>query len=123
MELAPRRPEMFFLRRDSGVLRTVGDTWNNCVVPVFSCAHPGFKPDPGRPLADSLVDFLLTRGQNCGDHEMVQAISKSYAEGFDREYAFKKLRQLAASETPPVRKEACYELSLWKQPCGDPPGT
>ncbi len=112
--------EMFFLRKDSGVLRTICDTWNTCVVPVFSGAHPGFKPDPGKPLAEAIIDLLLTRGQDCSDQQMVQAISKSGAENFSREYAFKKLRQLAAEETPAVRKAACDELSLWKQPCALP---
>ncbi len=55
--------EMFFLRNDSGVLRTICDTWNTCVVPVFSGAHPGFKPDPGKPLAEAIIDLLLTRGR------------------------------------------------------------
>lgn len=30
--------EMFFLNRDSGVLRTICDFYSDCVVPVFSCA-------------------------------------------------------------------------------------
>ncbi len=114
--------ELFFLSDDSGVLRTICDTWNTCVVPVFSGAHPGFKPDPGKPLAEAIIDLLLTRGQDCSDQQMVQAISKSGAENFSREYAFKKLRQLATDETPAVRKAACDELSLWKQPCALPAG-
>ncbi len=109
--------EMFFLNHDSGVLRTICDFYHHCVVPVRSCDHPGFRPEPGKPLADAIIDLLLTRGRNCGDQQMVEATSKFNEENFDRQYAFKKLRQLAAEETPPVRDAACHWLSLWKQPC------
>ena len=113
---------MFFLLRESGVLRTICDFYAHCVVPVRSCEHPVFRPDPTAPLSQTLIDLLLTRGPNCGDEQMVEAISKFNAQDLDREYAFKKLRLLAIEETPPVRKAACHWLSLWKQPCVDTRG-
>ncbi len=114
---------IFFLLRESGVLRTICDFHRHCVVPIQSCDHPEFRLDPSKPLAQTIIDLLLTRGAGCGNQQMIEAISKFNAENLDRQYAFKKLRQLAAEETPPVRDAACHWLSLWKQPCVAPRGS
>jgi hypothetical protein len=116
--------EMFFLNRDSGVLRTTCDFYRRYVIPVFSCAaSPSRRDDTGKQLKESIVDLLLTGAQNCGEQQMADAIRTfDAAERFDREYAFKKMRQLAAEGTPPVRKAACEWLFSWKQPCIKPAG-
>jgi len=108
--------EMFFLNRDSGVLRTVCDYYRHCVIPVF-CAHPGFKPAPFSTLPRKIIDFLLSRGPGCSDQQMIEAISRSHGDGFDRDYWLEKLQEIALSETPAVRQAACNELSNWNQSC------
>lgn len=56
------------------------------------------------------------------DSQIVHAISKFNSDDFDREHTFRKMRQLAAEGTPPVRKAACEWLSWLKQPCVKPVG-
>jgi hypothetical protein len=98
--------EMFFLRLDSGVLRTICDAYAGCVIPVFSGAHPDFRVAPGTPISHAIIDLLLTRGQGCNDNQMVQAIERSKADAFSEDYAVKKLEELATTETPEVRAKA-----------------
>lgn len=61
--------EIFFLRWDSGVLRTVCDEWASCVVPVFSGAHPAYKPNPAKPIEHAIIDILLTRGEGATNQQ------------------------------------------------------
>jgi hypothetical protein len=98
--------EMFFLRWDSGVLRTICDAYAACVISVFSGAHPEFRVAPGRPISHAIIDLLLTRGEGCNDDQMVRAIERSDAEHFSKEYTIKKLEELATTETPEVRAKA-----------------
>jgi hypothetical protein len=101
---------IFFLRQDSGVLRTVVDTWAQPTAPVLTGAHPNYKPQPNEPISDSIIDILLNRGQGCDDKQMALAISTSHAYFFDLAYAVRKLRQIALRETPLVREAAKKEL-------------
>jgi len=118
--------ELFFLRRDSRVLRTICDFSHTCVMPVHTGKHPGFHFEPGKPVADSIVDLLLTRGQNCTDQQMKQAFVHCYAFGFSPDYTVKKLQQIAATEDPAVSSEACETLADFAHPClthaPEPPG-
>lgn len=109
--------EIFFLRRDSGVLRTTCDFLQYCVIPVRTGAHPKFKLDPSKPINDSIIDFLLTRGIGASDGDMIQAIEKTPGDNFSKEYWIQKLQQLAAQETPPVRQAACKVLAVWNRNC------
>ncbi len=110
--------EMFFLRTESGVFRTICDRLRSCVVPVRSGAHPNFKADPRKAIAHSIIDLLLTRGQDCNDSQMIQAISSNPFQAlssnpawdFSESYTIQKLQQIATQETPAVRRAACNEL-------------
>jgi hypothetical protein len=110
---------IFFLQRDGGKLRTIYDGWDLTVEEVYSGAHPSFKRNPARPVTDSIVDLLLTRGEGATDKDMLEAV---YRVGggmniFGAETVVKKLQQVAREETLPVREEACYFLAEAKHPC------
>ena len=76
---------MFFLRRENGYLRTIGDQYFSfTAIQVFNGAHPGFQ---GGGSPDSVIDFLLTRGEVTGDEQMVLAIRESArVADIDRDY-------------------------------------
>jgi len=98
--------KLFFLQRDSGVLRTVLDNYALCVQPVLTGAHPNYQPRPGESVHQRIVDILLTRGERCSDQEMAQAVSQSTAYSYDLAYAVQKLQQLANNEVPIVKNAA-----------------
>jgi len=118
--------EIFFLRPDSGLLRTSCDFAQRCVTPLATGEHPGFHFEPGKPLAESIIDLLLTRGQNCTDEQMKKAMASGDAEGFSLDYTVKRLQQIAATEVPTVSNEACETLAYFEHPCvthtPEPPG-
>jgi len=111
--------EMFFLQRDSGVLRTICDTWRNCVIPIHSGSHSPIKRGPNTWIGDSIAHILLTRGEGCSDMEMIQALSEGagVAYSFSPNTTIRELQQTAAHETPPVRHEACEALGALGHPC------
>lgn len=96
---------IFFLRTDSGVLRTTCDRWDGCTEGVWSGAHPDYRHDPQKPIEYSLADLHLTRGEN--------TLNKlRFAAEVDREepdlpglqeYAIAKLRHLALTETDEIK--------------------
>lgn len=108
---------IFFLRRDAGVLRTTCDFLDYCVVQVFSGAHPGFKVNPDKSLAENIVDLLLTRGTKSSDPQMIKAITKSRVLDFSEAYALGKIQQLALDGPQEVTNAACDLLSAYKRPC------
>jgi len=97
-----------------------------CVTPLATGEHPGFHFEPGKPLAESIIDLLLTRGQNCTDEQMKKAIASGAADGFSLDYTVKRLQQIAATEVPTVSNEACETLAYFEHPCvthtPEPPG-
>jgi hypothetical protein len=111
--------ELFFLQRDTDVLRTICDNFAHCVVPVSSGSHADANPDPSKPITERIVDLLLTRGKGCSDRDWLKAIEKDggHAYNFDKEYTIKKLQILSASEMPGVRKQSCNVLATLGQPC------
>ena len=109
--------EIFFLRRDSGVLRTICDYMHFCVVPVMTGSHPGFKLDLSKPVAYGIVDLLLTKGQGISDAEMANAIVKSPADSFSKDYTLQKLQQLTLSGSPEIHNAACEMLAALRHPC------
>ncbi len=109
--------EIFFLRPDSGVLRTSCDFFRVCVTPVTSGEHPGFHFEQGKPVAESIVDLLLTRGKNCTDQQIKEAIWKSRPDSFSFDYTVRKLQQMTATEVPAVREEACEFLAEMNHSC------
>jgi hypothetical protein len=108
---------MFFLRRDASVLRTTCDFRDYCVVQVFSGAHPGFKINPDKSIAENIVDLLLTRGADSRDRQMIKAITKSRVLDFSEAYALRKIEQLALDGPQEVTNAACDLLSAYKHPC------
>ncbi len=103
---------IFFLQWDSGVLRTVYDTWAAATPPVLSGSHANYKPMPGESISHQIIDILLDRGQGCGEGQWAQAILGSTARAtiFDLTYTIQKLRQIAATYTPQARQAALGEL-------------
>ena len=104
---------LFFLEHDSGVLRTICDGRSTCVIPVFTGAHPDFRPAPDEPTAHTLIDLLLTRGKGCTDKQMMEALRGSTydkAFTFSKEYTINKLQQLVETETPPIGERACEAI-------------
>jgi hypothetical protein len=70
---------MFFVQRDSGKLRLVGDTYAHSVLPVRSGFHEA-RDNSDRStswLGNRINDILLTRGQGVISQEMVLAIEKA----------------------------------------------
>jgi hypothetical protein len=102
--------ELFLLRRDSGVLRTLCDTTAGCVYHVFTGAHNGFRVDPTKPIAYSVVRLLLSRGNRCNDKQMIEAIKSYSTPDYDLKYTVPRLQEIAETETPDVRSAACKEL-------------
>lgn len=109
--------EVFFLRHDSGVLRTICDFSRSCVVPLRTGPHPGFQLDRFRPDADVIASLFLTRGTGCGDREMVRSISDNDGWSFSPGYAVQKLQKIALEEAPAVRSQACETLKMLGHPC------
>lgn len=123
---------MFFLRRENGYLRTIGDQYfNSTAVQVFSGTHPEFR---GSGAPNSVIDLLLTPGQGVGDEQMARAIQESArVADLDRDYAIRKLQPLIERGTPVVAMAACQELKtllescaqtncslgFWQIPCND----
>jgi hypothetical protein len=105
---------LFFLREESKKLRTECDLSARCVPPVLSGSHPNLKVDPKQPLAYSIVDLLLTRGIDCHDQQMIEAVSNYAPSLFSQSYAIRKLRQIAKEEVPSVRAAACKRLTVWE---------
>lgn len=103
---------IFFLQWDSGVLRTVYDTWAAATPPVLSGAHTNYKPMPNESISDQIIDILLDRGQGCDEAQWAQAIlgSAPKASNFDLAYTVQKLRQISATYTPKARQAALGEL-------------
>lgn len=100
---------LFFLLRDHGHLRTACDQYNNCAIDVFSGAHPGYK-SPSNDVTASIIDILLTRGQNASDQQMIKAIDDFHLYAMNAEYAMGALQKLAKEETPVVRSAARRKL-------------
>lgn len=102
----------FFLRWDSGVLRTWFDTFAVGTIPVLTGPHPNYTPRLGESVEDSVVDILLDRGRGCDNTQWAHAIlvSTSKAYNFDLAYTVRKLRQIAASYVTEVRRAAEIEL-------------
>jgi hypothetical protein len=113
--IAGRR--IFWLRRDSGTLRTACDGFDYCTSRVGSGAHPHYKPDPNKPLGYALADICLTRGERIADDDFARQIDSGVPGTVPEPYLFEKLQQLAATEVPVVRAVACRQLSYYRQKC------
>jgi hypothetical protein len=108
---------VFWLKNDSGVLRTACDGWDDCTMPVASGAHPNYKADAGKPLGYGLADILFTRGEGAADAEFAAQLEWGAPSTIPEAYLIEKVKQLAAKDVPVVRVAACELLSHYRQVC------
>ena len=83
---------------------------------VKSGAHPGYKADPQKSLSYALADILLTRDEGKIDEipfasEIGWGLPGQGMEG----YLIGKLRNLALTESSPVKASACVQLWIYHQ--------
>lgn len=102
--------DMLLLRKDQGKLRFVRDVRSHRTATVYSGAHLNFKPRPGEPLPEQMVDLLLTLGSGATDIGMIRAVFERAPFQISPDYTAKTLLKLAVSEPPIVRAGACLEL-------------
>lgn len=87
---------VFWLQRDSGVLRTACDGWDFCTIGIESGSHAGYRSDPKRPPAHAVLDLLLTRGQGrINESAFARQIAWEVPDLGQQSYAVEKLRRLA----------------------------
>jgi hypothetical protein len=108
---------VWWLRWDSGVLRTVCDGWDHCTMPVRSGAHPGYRADPGKAIDYALADLVLTRGEGAESEagfaaEIAWGPPERGLQGYAG-YVVEKLRRLALTEHGNVKSSACTLLSVY----------
>jgi len=111
---------IFWLKRDSGVLRTACDGWDYCTMPANSGRHPDYKADPDKPLGYALADIFFTRGQGVTDAEFAAQVEWGAPSTVPEPYLFEKLQHLAATDSPAVKAAACKQLSYYRQTCDTP---
>ena len=106
---------IFWIRRDSGVLRTACDGWDYCTRKVGTGAHLDYRADPKKPLDYALVDLLFTRGTGTIEEN-------SFGQGLDevtdrvpglQAYSIPKLTRLAETEGGWIRSCACKTLWIY----------
>lgn len=100
---------IFWLRRDSGVLRTACDGIDSCTRGVFSGAHPHYTADPRKSLAYAVADITLTRGEGKINEGKFAGMLQSGAP-VPEEYQIEKFANLALTETSVVKTAACIQL-------------
>jgi len=113
----PTKRRVFWLKSDSGVLRTACDGWDECTMPVASGAHPNYKPEAGKPLGYALADIMFTRGEGATDAEFAAQLEWGAPSTIPEAYLIEKVKQLAATDIPVVQAAACELLSHYRQGC------
>jgi hypothetical protein len=109
---------IFWLRRDSGILRTVCDGWDGCTRSVQSGAHPHYKPDPERSLDYALADLLLTRGDGpVNEIHFASQIDWGVPDQGLEGYVIDKVRHLALTEHGDVKVSSCKLLWSYSTAC------
>lgn len=105
---------VWFLTWESGVLRTVLDTWADSTVTVLTGPHPDYKSKPNESYADQVIDILLDAGQRCDTEQWALGVlaSTNRSSGFDLAYTVSKLRAIASNYTPEAREAALGELQV-----------
>ncbi len=111
---------IFWLRRDSGLLRTACDGWDECTMPANSGSHANYRPDPMKPLGYALADIFFTRGEGVSDGAFADQVEWGAPGTVPEAYLLEKLRHLARTEPPIVREAACKQLAYYRQKCVDP---
>lgn len=103
---------IWFLRRDSGVLRTMEDTWARTMVTVLTGPHATYKPGTNEPLSHQVIDIMLQPADVYDYDQWALAIlnSSMHASAFDAAYTVTKLRKIAGTYPSGVREAALGEL-------------
>ncbi len=100
--------EIFFLQRDNGRLRTICDGGHNCVVRVWTGAHPNYKRSSSGTINEAITDILLTRGPGTTDQQMSLAMRRFG--NFGEEASIKAMERIANTEKPQIAADACLTL-------------
>jgi hypothetical protein len=66
---------VFWLEQDAGVYRTSCDGFDSCTLAIYSGSHPGYRPQKGATVEDSVVDLQLTRGESGVDEPWYKAVA------------------------------------------------
>jgi hypothetical protein len=105
---------IWWLERESGVLRTACDGWDGCTMGVQSGAHLNYRRDPTRPINFALADLLLTRGEGPVDeYGFAGEIQRGVPDQGLQGYVVEKLRHLATTEQGTVKSESCKLLWIY----------
>jgi len=109
---------ILWLRKDSGVLRTVCDGWDGCTMSVQSGAHRHYRLDPQKALNYALVDLRLTRGEGPIDeigfaNEIERGVPVGIPDQALQVYEVEKLRRLVLTEHGDVKSSVCQQLWLY----------
>jgi hypothetical protein len=107
---------IFWLRRDSQVLRTACDGWDGCTMSVQSGSHLNYQRDTQKPIEYALADLLLTRGGGTvNEIGFATEIGRGVPDQELQGYVVEKLRNLALTEHGDVRSSACEMLWLYSK--------
>ena len=105
---------IWWLQRESGVLRTACDGWDGCTIGVQSGAHPNYTSDSKRPINYALADLLLTRGEGpVDDNGFAGEIEWGVPDEGLQGYVVEKLRHLATTEHGAVKSSSCKLLWIY----------
>ncbi len=96
-QLGERRA--YFLKRDNGVLRSIGDVMESYTIPIFSGSHEHSRMPPGISVRRAISVMLLSEGVEvpCEFAENLQNSYEIAAQLTSREYAITLVRDLAAT--------------------------
>jgi hypothetical protein len=103
---ASGKRKLFYLRRNCGVIRTVCDVKNSCVVPVNSGRHPSSIDDRKGPLERAIAQILFTRGIDITREQFLDGLESS-AKFVPITYAKPHLLRLSQSGDARERDVAC----------------
>ncbi|MFL6415755.1 MAG: hypothetical protein ACJ74Y_08815, partial [Bryobacteraceae bacterium] len=102
---------IFLLQPDGNHWRTIYDGWANCVFWVRTGTHYEYNIDRTRPIANIMVDLLLSRGDRTSDAQMLDAIYHPQTRLGDLPI-MDSLERLSREDTSPaVRELASSELA------------
>jgi hypothetical protein len=115
-EAMPGRRYLLFLCREQDVFRSVGDV-GDYTIPVFSGAHPLYKPPDDGPystgLCRAIADILLTPGEGFDPNKFAQNIAYARLTSDQlgsRLYTVNLLLRILVQREP-LRSAACFELA------------
>ncbi len=104
------------LSRDHGALRMACDGWDVCTMFVDSGAHPRYRTDPQESLDQAVAEIILTRGEGKIDEgQFARAVEWGVPDQGIQAYVIEKLKRLALTESPAIKRSACHLLWIYSQ--------